>query len=74
MNFLCTGITKQLYDTTHRVTANNRIIHQNHSFAFYAFFYSIKFDFHTVKSCSLTGRDKSSPIQRVYRKPGVPGK
>ena len=68
MVFLCTGITKQSYDTSHRVAANDRVIHQNYPVALNTFFNSGELDFHTVKSIVLSGRDKGSADILIFDK------
>ena len=60
MNFLCPCVPKQLYDTSHGIAANDRIVHQNHTFVFYAFLYCGELYFNTVKSCTLSRRNKGS--------------
>ena len=63
-----TGIPKQLYDTSHCVAANDRVVNQHNPLIFYTFLYGGELNFYTVKSCALSRRDKSSSDVLILNK------
>ena len=58
MNFFRTGFSEQIHDTAASGSANDRIINQNHTLAFYAGADGAELDTDLIHSLVLSGRDE----------------